>query len=104
MAFIKNSQGLLWTAHSKAKMRFYGLSERRAKKVIRAPERIESGVAPDTIALMLSVKTSKRPYEIWVMVQETKTDCKVVSVWRYPGQTKPGGSLPDDIISELKLV
>ncbi len=103
MILEKMNQPLFWTSHSRAKMRFYGLSESRVKKVIRSPERIEYGIAPDTIALMQSVKTSKRPYEIWVMVEDIKTDRKVVSAWRYPGITKTGEPLPDDILREIKI-
>lgn len=83
-------------------MRFYGLSESRVKKAIKLPVRIESGVAPDTIALMQPAGTEKRPHEIWVMIKNSASERKVISVWRYPGRTKPGEPLPDDIIAELK--
>lgn len=84
-------------------MRFYGLSESRVKKVIRSPERIERGVALDTIALMQTAGTAKHPYEIWVMVKDDKSDPKVISAWRYPGRTKPGEPLPEDILREIKI-
>ena len=38
---------LEWTRHSRAKMRFYGLSEQRVKRVLHTPKRIEEGVAED---------------------------------------------------------
>ena len=95
---------MLWTSHSRAKMNFYRLSESRVKKVINMPERIERGVAPDTIALMQSVNTAKHPYEIWVMIQETEGERKVVSAWRYPGRTKVGEPFPVKILEELGAV
>lgn len=91
-----------WTSHSRYKMRFYGLSESRVKRVISYPKRIEEGIAPDTIAMMQPAGTEKHPYEIWLMIQEEKTRRKVISAWRYPGKTKPGQALPDEIIKEMR--
>jgi hypothetical protein len=104
MSFAKKNQQLHWTAHSRAKMNFYRLSLGKVKRVINSPERIERGVAPDTIALMQSVNAVKHPYEIWVMIQETATDRKVVSAWRYPGRTKAGEPLPEKILEELGAI
>jgi len=89
MALIKKQRPLHWTSHSKAKMNFYRLSAGRVKRIINSPERVEVGIASNTIAMMQSVKSQKRPYEIWVMIQETKSKRKVISTWRYPGITKP---------------
>jgi hypothetical protein len=52
-------QNIHWTNHSRMKMKFYGLSEARVKRVLRAPKRVEEGIAENTIALMqpASVKT-----------------------------------------------
>lgn len=104
MALIKKNQQLHWTSHSRAKMNYYRLSQGRVKRVISSPERIERGIAPDTIALMQSINTAKHPYEIWVMIQETEAERKVVSVWRYPGRTKAGDPLPEKILEELETV
>ena len=54
---------LYWTAHSRAKMRFYGLSEQRVRRVIHSPRRIQEGIAPHTIAIMQpnAVISDKRP-------------------------------------------
>lgn len=101
---IKKPKILYWTRHSQEKMRFYNLSESRVKRVIRFPERIEEGIALKTVAMMQSAGSKKRPYEIWVMIQEEKNRRKVISAWRYPGKTKPGDPLPEEILRELKLL
>ena len=85
-------------------MRFYGLSESRLKRVISYPKRIEEGIAPDTVAMMQSAGSEKHPYEIWLMIQDEKKRRKVISAWRYPGKTKPGQPLPEEILKEIKSV
>ena len=79
----KNDQRYLWTQHAIEKMRHYGLSEQRVKRVIRAPKRLEEGVAPNTAAAMQpqgkgpkslrlrSDRAGKQKWsqEIWVMWQ-----------------------------------
>lgn len=62
-----------WTEHSLYKMKQYGLSEQRIRRVIRAPFRTEEGIVPETVAVMqpASAKTIQgKPAwnkEIWVM-------------------------------------
>jgi len=106
MPFIPQTKSLHWTFHAHDKMRFYGLSESRVRRVLHSPKRIEEGVAPKTIAFMQpsSIKTTiggsaasnKREetwtQEIWVMVEDKKGQRKVISAWRYPGKTKPRDS------------
>lgn len=82
-------------------MRFYHFSKQRVLRVLNSPKRIEEGVAPDTIAMMQSAGSQKHPYEIWMMIQETKTKRKIISAWRYPGITKPGEPLPEEILKEI---
>ena len=101
---IKKLKSLHWTSHSRMKMNFYRLSEGRVKRVINLPERIEVGIAPNTIAMMQSVKSPKHPYEIWVMIQETRVKRRVISAWRYPGKTRPGDPIPEEILRELKSI
>lgn len=101
---------LQWTAHSRGKMRFYGLSEQRVKRVIHSPQRLEEGIAPKTIAMMQDAGTAKHPYEIWVMIQKKRRGMgdkrqettTVISAWRYPGKTKAGDPLPAEILRELR--
>jgi len=99
---LKRPKTLHWTAHSREKMRFYKLSESRVKRVIHSPKRIEEGIAPRTIAVMQSAGSQKHPYEIWVMIQEQAQRRKIISAWRYPGRTKPGQPLPEEILRELR--
>lgn len=115
MPFIKKPKELIWTSHSKNKMAFYRLSESRVKRVINFPKRIEEGIAENTVALMQpsAVKSKQNSpvgvgkrieswtQEIWVMVQDTKEKRKIISAWRYPGMTKPGDPLPEEILNEL---
>lgn len=56
-----------WTRHAQWKMREYGLSEQRLKRVIRHPDRIEKSIVPKMVAAMQVAGTSKHRYEIWVM-------------------------------------
>ncbi len=102
MPILRGPKPLYWTSHSKYKMRFYGLSESRLKRVISYPKRVEEGIAPDTIAMMQPAGSEKHPYEIWLMVQEEKKRRKIISAWRYPGKTKPGQPLPEEILKEMR--
>lgn len=109
----KDTEEIRWTEHVKEKMRFYGISEARIRKVLRQPQRMEKSVAPKTVGVMQKVKT-KKPSEIWVMYRvikkkkKTKLDSSekviIISAWRYPG-ISPKGELPipEEIIQELKL-
>ncbi len=104
-----------WTNHGKNKMVYYGVSENRIKRIIRHPQRIEEGVAENTIAAMQPAGT-KKYQEIWVMYQtkfkakslklkgsERKNSGKIriISVWRYPGKSPKRNPIPKSILSEL---
>lgn len=103
MVVLAKPRSFYWTAHSRAKMRFYGLSEARVKRIVNSPGRIEEGIAPKTIAMMQSAGSTKHPHELWVMVQDVARRRKVISAWRYPGKTKPGDPLPPEILREIKM-
>lgn len=104
-----------WTQHSGRKMMHYGLSADRVKRVIRAPRRMEAGVAPGTLAVMQPAGTPKKPWEVWVMYREevkqksrkniTDPNKKVIiTAWKYPG-TSPIRDvipLPAGLLAELK--
>ncbi len=111
----------VWTQHVKQKMRFYQLSEARIKRVVRYPERIEEGIAPNTVACMQKTTNTKKPQEIWAMYQvqnkglktenkkETglsiKTDpvsLKIISAWKYPGISPKNNPIPQEILDELR--
>ena len=87
-----------WTEHAKFKLRQYGFSEQRIKRVLRNPYRKEEGIVKNTIAMMAPASTrrdcsSKRggpvstkrvdgkenwKQEIWVMIQkERKNKSKI---------------------------
>jgi hypothetical protein len=66
----KNTSEMIWTNHSIKKMKQYGLSEQRIKRVLNSPKRIEEGIAENTIAVMqIANPLSKNQTEIWVMIQ-----------------------------------
>ncbi|MBI5421329.1 MAG: hypothetical protein HZA35_03410 [Parcubacteria group bacterium] len=111
----------VWTQHVKHKMQFYQLSEARVKRVIRFPERIEEGIAPDTVACMQKAGSTKKPHEIWAMYQmqnkklKTKNkknenvsiytnpvSLKIISAWKYPGISPKNNPIPQDILDELR--
>ena len=102
MVFLKNPKVINWTAHSHAKMRYYGLSESRVKRVLNFPKRIEEGIAPKTVAMMQLAGSKKHPYEIWVMIQDSPSKRKIISAWRYPGITKAGEPLPEAVLKEIR--
>lgn len=105
---FKKSKILHWTYHARDKMRFYRLSEQRVRRVLHSPRRIEEGIAPKTVAMMqpasIRTRTGKSLWsqEIWVMVQEEKNRRKVISAWRYPGMTKTGQPLPEEVLREIR--
>ena len=93
-----------WTNHVVRKMRFYRLSQSRVIRVIRAPERMEEGVAPGTLASMQTAGTKAKPWEIWVMWREDKKQKIVITAWRYPGTSPVRGQIPipAGLIAELE--
>ncbi len=93
---------IFWTKHSEAKMNFYHLSKQRVRRVLNSPKRIETGIAPDTIAMMQVAGSQKHPYEIWTMFTKNKKGKRIISAWKYPGRTKAGEPLPEQILSEIR--
>lgn len=109
----KNTDEISWTKHSIRKMRFYGLSENRLKRVLRNPDRKEKGIAPGTLAVMQRTGSKKYPTEIWIMYQRAKpksqisnNKLKVISAWRYPGISPKGKEIPipQDILEEIENI
>ncbi len=98
MPFVKKPKVLHWTQHACFKMRFYGLSEQRVKRILHSPARVEEGIAPKTIAYMQVAGSKKRPYELWAMIQDEKSRRKIISAWRYPGRTKSRSEVAIDLI------
>ena len=113
----KNTDAIYWTQHVKDKMRFYNLSEGRLKRVLRRPEREEKGIALRTVAVMQTAGTKKNPTEVWLMYQivplnskspisnfqSPKQRIKIISAWRYPGQSPTGEPpIPEDVLRILE--
>ncbi|NCP16955.1 hypothetical protein CO134_01220 [Candidatus Kuenenbacteria bacterium CG_4_9_14_3_um_filter_39_14] len=94
-----------WTKHALEKIRYYNLPQSRVKRVFRHPQRVETGVAENTLAAMQAAGSRGHPYEIWIMYQIKKEVVKIISAWRYPGKTKPGDRVPvpDEILEELGI-
>ncbi len=115
------------------KMRQYGISEARVKRILRAPLRTEVGIADATVAVMQPVSTrwdrekgcKLWTQEFWLMYQirtqkrnvkiknvdpallttlGATTQLRLISVWRYPGVTKPDDGVPEEILAELAEV
>lgn len=129
----KNTARYYWTKHIQMKMRQYGISEARVKRILRAPLRTEGGIADETIAVMQPLSTRWDPVakekkwtqELWLMYQVragkenldiknanpelmnslgSTTQFRLISVWRYPGVTKPGEGVPEEILADLAEV
>lgn len=94
-----------WTRHVVGKMQYYRLSESIVKRIIRAPKRVENGIAENTVACMIP-KKSKKPEELWVMYQLKGRRKHIITAWRYPGVSPVRDQIPipPDILEELKEV
>ena len=97
----KDDQRYSWTRHAFMKMRYYGISEGRIKRIIRYPKRIEEGIASNTIAVMQPTGT-KRYQEIWVMYKLHKSKIRIITAWRYPGKSPERDPIPVEIIKEVR--
>jgi len=101
MSFL-SERSLSWTKHAKKKRKYYRLSKTRVLKALRDPDRKEKGVAPGTTACMKKIKT-KNPWEVWVMYESRNDKKKIISVWRYPGESPKGEMpIPEDIKEEVE--
>lgn len=100
---FKESKEFFWTKHAISKMIFYGLAPSRIKKIFRAPDRTEEGIAPGTVAMMQWTGKGKRQTEIWVMWQKEKSGRKkIIAAWRYPGISPVKEiPIPPEILEEL---
>ncbi len=110
MELSDKKEKIYWTWHAKEKMRYYRLSEKRLKRILKEPDRKEIGIAPRTVAVMQNSGTRKHPTEIWLMYQKSKPHSKkkiikIISAWRYPGQSPRGQPppIPEDILWDLNL-
>lgn len=110
MPVLPKPKKVVWTVHSRYKMRQYGLSPARVLRIVHSPARIEDGIADKTIAFMQKAGSKAHPHELWAMVQDAGSKRKVISAWRYPGTTKPRSEVAlnfihselDDFIAEAE--
>ncbi len=110
------SKDIVWTKHSKEKMAYYNLSEKRIVRVLRHPNRLQQGIAENTLACMQKAGSKKHQYEIWTMYQIiseeknkikllNKNKIKIISAWKYPGVSEKGDlPIPDEVLDELNLM
>jgi hypothetical protein len=108
----RNTDRFEWTMHVVSKMKQYGLSENRVKRVINNPKRTEEGIAPRTIAVM-QPNSSKHSYEFWAMYQVRgnlpagrQGKIRIITAWKYPGKSPIRGPIPipQDILEELSKI
>ncbi|MBI2446548.1 MAG: hypothetical protein HYV51_01865 [Parcubacteria group bacterium] len=94
-----------WTKHSIYKMRHYGLSPQRIKRIIRYPARTEEAIVPKMIAAMQPAG-GKNYSEIWTIYQSIKKQekIKIITAWRYPGKSPIHNPIPQDILNEIKSI
>ena len=109
MKLIKNEERkIIWTEHSKMKLKQYRFSEKRVLRIFRQPDRTEEGIAEGTIAAMQITGTKRNPTEAWVMyvIMKRPKGIKIISAWRYPGRTPKGERpiIPEDTLKELGLI
>ncbi|MBI4099295.1 DUF4258 domain-containing protein [Candidatus Parcubacteria bacterium] len=91
----------LWTRHAREKMRQYRLSESRVRRIIRHPERIEEGIAPNTVAAMQRA-SSRRRQELWTMYRLMRKQIRVITAWRYPGESPKRNPIPHEVLAEIR--
>ncbi len=100
----------IWTNHAQSKMRHYNISESLVKRAIRHPDRVEEAIVDELIAAMK--KTGSKTYpELWVMyasIKNNKKDeggkIKIITAWRFPGESKERDPIPQDILDEVRQV
>jgi hypothetical protein len=118
---IQSSSGdqkYVWTLHARLKMKYYGLSESRIKRIIRFPARTEEGIVENTVAVMQPAGT-KRYTEIWTMYRlvgknrqanpkskflnpKRQLKLKIITAWRYPGKSPARDPIPAEVLKEIK--
>ena len=102
---INRSGKYIWTKHSQYKMRHYGLSQQRIKRVIRHPVRTEEAIVPGMIASMQPAG-GKHYSEIWTIykLSQKSKNIKIITAWRYPGKSPARNPIPKEILKEIKNI
>lgn len=92
-----------WTKHSQYKMRHYGLSPQRIKRIVRHPVRTEEAVIPKMIAAMQPAG-GKNYSEIWTIYKLANDQIKIITAWRYPGRSPARNPIPKEILDEIRSI
>ena len=102
---VKINDKYQWTKHSIYKMRCYGLSQQRIKRIIRHPARIEEAIVPSLIAAMQPAG-NKTYSEIWTIYKpiKHKKQIKIITAWRYPGKSSARDPIPQEILDEIQRI
>ena len=109
-----------WTSHAVEKMRHYGISESRVKRIVRFPTRSEEGILEGAVAAMQPAGKQ----EIWVMyilenpresrapicageqdpfgILKKEKRIKVITAWRYPGVSPKRDPVPAEVLDEIR--
>lgn len=111
----KDNDKYRWTSHIVRKMMHYRLTPSRVMRIVRAPERLEAGVAQGTVAGMQRTGSKQKPAEIWAMWRDDAPPQKktapvdvtrkvIITAWRYPGVSPVRDTvpIPEDVLSELR--
>ncbi len=108
--FVINSEKYFWTKHSQYKMRYYGLSAQRIKRIVRHPARTEEAIVPGMIAAM-QPSDGKKYSEIWTIYAFIKSNVKgqmskvkIITAWRYPGKSSSRNPIPKEILEEIRNI
>ncbi len=102
---FKSDDKYFWTQHSQYKMRYYGLSPQRIKRIIRHPARTEEAIVSGMIASM-QPSIGKKYSEIWTIYKHSQKskNIKIITAWRYPGKSPARNPIPQEILEEIKLL
>jgi hypothetical protein len=90
-----------WTQHARWKMRYYGISEGRVKRIVRYPARTEEGIISGCVAVM-QVAGTKKHTEIWVMHKVAGEQIRIITAWRYPGISPKRDPVPKGVLEEIR--
>lgn len=123
---MKVDKKYIFTNHAMGKMRHYGISESLVKRTIRHPDRTEEAILSGMVAAMKRTQSKAYP-EVWVMYtpleptsltgytaldQKKKTSSvsrasggiKIITAWRYPGESPERSPVPESILEEVRDV
>jgi hypothetical protein len=97
----------IYTNHAKNKMQHYKISQSLVQRTIRFPDRVEEAIVDNLIAAMKKQQSKSHP-ELWVMYQpmheEGEGKLKIITAWRYPGESDERDPIPQAIQEEVRKI